>query len=168
MSKPVWVGAFVVAGLVASLYGLHSCTVAREKERRDTAARAAVSELPPGVESAWLAYVDRRVAATIRRRRNTLEVTEFASAAIDRTTIISDNMPYRVDCDSIIGAEVRFGHGSEYATVPIYGRMVMDRSAEEPPPLGVSPASIAAKTLARTLCTRISQRVQQLYVAPPS
>lgn len=122
----------------------------------------AVRVLPSGTEQAWLQYVDRRIAATLVRRENAIQVVAFGDNVRGNTTIVSINTPYQVQCDPISGGSVDFGYGDNPVTVPIFGLMVMDPSAEKAPPLGVNMTSIAATKLTEALCRRISDRVQAI------
>jgi hypothetical protein len=71
--------------LLSVLAGVGYCAeesqrTAREKAQSDREAKAArslaasVSVLPPGTEEAWLEYVDRRIAATMKREGSTVEI----------------------------------------------------------------------------------------------
>lgn len=122
-------------------------------------AEKAVSILPEGVEAAWLSYVDRRVAATVQRTGPLVKVHGDLDHVTNKTTIISVNTPYRVECDALTGGTVTFGRLDDSVTVTIFGLMVADPSAERAPSLGVNRLSIAATNLTKTLCSRLANAV---------
>jgi hypothetical protein len=148
--------------------GVAYCVVAdqqkNEQTRREFEAAKAVSVLPPGTEQAWLAYADRRIAATMRRQGSAVQVVGLLDRLQNRTTIISISTPYQISCGSRLGTDVKFGSGDDSITIPIVGDLVRltDRSAEYAPQLGVHPRSIAATKLYETLCREISDRVQAI------
>jgi hypothetical protein len=173
----------VVAGIAYSVVSIERDKVAkRELETAEAAARAAanaVSVLPPGTENAWLAYVDRRVAATMTPQGSTVRVVGVVGDPDDPlsyrsvTAIISSNKPYQVSCGSVSksrfyigpsgssGIDVKFGAGKDATTVEILDGG-SDRSAEKAPQLGVARTSVAAKTLTETLCRRVADDVNAI------
>src|SRR5258707_2487 len=73
-------------------YYAHS---ADEKALADQAklnADRAVNVLPPGIEDAWIAYVERRVAVAIQPKAGAISVT----SSPDETTLVSRNTPFKV------------------------------------------------------------------------
>jgi hypothetical protein len=117
----------------------------------------AVSVLPPGTQDVWVAYVERRVAAAIQSKASAISVTSGA----DETTYVSRNTPFKVSCNPRTGGSVEFGYGENSVSVPIYGWLV-DWEAEKAPPLGVIESSVAAATLSKTLCERISATLSKV------
>jgi hypothetical protein len=117
----------------------------------------AVSELPPGAQDAWIAYVERRVAAAIQSKAGAISVTSVP----DETTFVSRNTPFKVSCSPSTGGLVEFGYGENSVSVPIYG-WLDDREAESAPPLGVIESSVAAAALSKILCERISATLSKL------
>ena len=152
--------------MVAVIAGLAYCNNIQQKNDRaahDLEAAKAVAVLAPGVEEAWLAYVDRRVAATMHRIGTNVRVTGMLEELTSQTTIVSANSPYQISCDRI-GGSVTFGYGEDATSVSIFG-LLLSPSAEKPPALGVHPDSIAAKILREKLCLRLSERVQAVMAA---
>jgi hypothetical protein len=112
-----------------------------------------VSELLPGRQDAWIAYVERRVAAAIQSRAGAISVTQH-----DETIVVSRNTPFKVRCSPGSGS-IEFGYGENAVTVPVYG-WFDDRDAE--PALGVIRSSVAAANLSKTLCERISDSMNKI------
>jgi hypothetical protein len=146
--KLIFITCIAVCGIVYYAYSEKQKSLAEQaKLNFDTA----VSVLPPGTQEAWIAYVERRVAAAIQPKPGAISVTSL----LDETTFVSRNTPFKVSCSPGTGGLVEFGYGENSVTVPIYGLLV-DREAERAPPLGVIQRSVAAAELSRTLCGRIS------------
>ena len=144
----------------------------------ETEVAKAVSVLPPGTEEAWLAYVDRRIAATLTRRGRTVEVSSLVPQI--QQEFVSINTPYKIDCITVtdiedqprhapptgggrmlpIFADVTFGYGDDSTTAFILG--AVGPGVEDAPQLVVHPKSIAATKLYGTLCRRISDGVQAI------
>lgn len=135
--------------------------VQQERTQADRVARA-VSELPPDTERLWIEYVHRRIAATMTRQGNAVEVIAMDSFVTHAISIVSINTPYTVSCDNGLGVTIEFGYGDDSITVPIFGPMVLNRAAEKRPQLGVHRSSIAATKLNETLCHIVSQSVQAI------
>lgn len=164
MNKTLKIGAAIVAVCALAVY----CTDSSQRERLakiELQAALAVDVLPPGTEEAWLAYVDRRIAATIRRENDSIQVVGWLDQVLNQTTILSLNMPYKVSCSSLWGGTIAFGNGEDPTVVPIFGIQVHDDNAEAPPALGVNRRSIASEALHEKLCQRMSVRIQQLLDA---
>lgn len=130
------------------------------RERQHANAKEAQSEaervvrlLPEGAQDAWLAYVDRRVAAAIENKAGAVSLRAPDSEA----TFVSRNTPFKVTCDPILGGRVDFGYGDNAVSLWIYGGY--DSTAEKEPSLGVSKYSVAAASLSLALCERITQSI---------
>ena len=137
---------------------LRTITANREGEKP-------LATLPGGAEDAWLAYVDRRVHASLQRQGTTLDVMSDFDIITGRTTIVSLGTPYQVDCDPISGGVVTFGKDaeSEPITVSIFGPLAnANPKVEKSPPLGIDPTSAAAHDLNGRLCHRIAEDVQAI------
>lgn len=159
---------FVIAGVAAVLAMFYYGAIqSRHVEERKLALARAVSVLPPGVDTAWTAYVDRRVASAVQRRGNNVQVAALGDHILGRTNFVSRDTPYSVSCGSVIGAIVWFGAGNDQIMVPIYGPSLVEPGADEVPALGVDSRSIAATRLSEALCERISVRMQEI-MAPAS
>jgi hypothetical protein len=151
--------ASIIAGACALFYYLHSSNQKALEDQAKLNADKAVNVLAPGIEKAWTAYVDRRVAAAIQVKAGAISVTDDSN----ETRFVSRNTPYQVKC-APMDSSVEFGSGDNSVTVPIYGWLV-DREAESPPPLGVIESSVAATSLSRMLCERISLSLSK--IVPP-
>jgi hypothetical protein len=182
MNSSKWIiGALVVLVGIAGLSHIRE-DVAESSKRTlsdvELAAEKAVSVLPPGTEDAWLAYVDHRIAATLHRTGNVIQITDGLNEMLGITQYVSANSPYEISCDGH-GGTLTFGHvssvscgesgvpesDSEYS-VDIYGSVTnADPSAEKAPPLGVSEQSVAAVHLNKVLCQRIAEQAQKLVAA---
>jgi hypothetical protein len=185
MNSRGWViGALVVLLGIAALSQIRKGdteTSKRTESDAEVAAEKAVSVLPPGTEAAWLAYVDRRIASTLHRTGNMIQITDGLNAMLGMTQYVSANSPYEVSCDMLEGS-LAFGYASSVTCgdsgepesdsdykVDIYGSVTnADPSAEKAPPLGVSEHSIAAAHLNKVLCQRIAERVQEIMATQPS
>lgn len=153
-------GLAAVVGVIIFFYN-NQQRIAADKAKLEL--EKAVSVLPPGVEEAWFAYVDRRLAKAIQRRSGSVLVAGMIDGAMNQTTFVSSNTPYKVTCSPLLGASVEFGHGEGVTSVPIYGILVWNHSAEgKPPELGVHESSVAAIALSKRLCDRISQSVSRI------
>jgi hypothetical protein len=148
--------ASIIAGACALFYYLHSSNQKALEDQAKLNADKAVNVLASGVEEAWTAYVDRRVAAAIQVKAGAISVTDDSN----ETRFVSRNTPYQVKC-APMESSVEFGFGDNSVTVPIYGWLV-DREAESPPPLGVIESSVAAASLSRMLCERISVSLSKI------
>ena len=151
--------AFIVAGACALFYYVDSSNKKALEDQAKLNADKAVNVLASGIEAAWTAYVDRRVAAAIQVKAGAISVTDDSNEA----RLVSRNTPYQVKC-APMESWVEFGYGDNSVTVPIYGWLV-DRDAESPPPLGVIGSSIAAANLSKTLCEHISLSLSK--IVPP-
>jgi hypothetical protein len=152
--KLIFVTCIAVCGIVYYGYSEKQKSLAQQaKLNFDTA----VSVLPPGTQEAWIAYVERRVAAAIQSKAGAISVTSL----LDETTFVSRNTSFKVSCSPSTGGSVEFGYGENSVTVPIYGWLV-DRDAESPPPLGVNRSSVAATNLSRILCERIAASINKI------
>lgn len=140
----------VVGGMVYYAYSERQRSLA---EQAKLTIDKAVSELLPGTQDAWIAYVERRVAAAVQSRSGAISVTQY-----DETIFVSRNTPFKVRCSPSSGS-IEFGYGENAVTVPVYG-WFDDRDAE--PPLGVISSSVAAANLSKTLCERISASVSKI------
>jgi len=74
-----WVVAAIVALGIATIVVANSHDPDQQQAKRETADREwqaakAVSVLPSGTEDAWIAYVDRKIAAAITRKGNAIHV----------------------------------------------------------------------------------------------
>lgn len=161
--------AAIVAVLALLSYGLLQIRNAQDQK---LALARAVSILPPGTEAAWVAYVDGRLAKTIRRRGDSVLVVQFEDQLLGTNTVVSPTTPYKVSCDWAIGAVVWFGtkevewEGKKMMLLQDSSIMVQVAGAlappEEAPALGVDAESIAANHLSELLCERISARLREI------
>jgi hypothetical protein len=127
----------------------------------------AVDTLPPGVENVWLAYVDRRVAATIKRDGNVVDVVQMVDIVTGTSDIVSITTPFSISCDVYLGASVQFGYGDDAVTASVidpFGIKDVDSTVETQPHLGVSTSSIAAKHLSKDICQRIAVDVSSIMI----
>jgi hypothetical protein len=152
--KLIFIICVAVCGVVYYAYSEKQKSVAEQAKLNFD---KAVSDLPPGTKEAWIAYVERRVAAAIQLKAGAISVTSVS----DETTFVSRNTPFKVSCNPGTGGLVEFGYGENSVTVPIYGLLV-DRQTESSPPLGVIQTSVAAANLSRTLCKRISAALSKI------
>ena len=158
MTTKTWL---IVAAIVVVLGGgMYACNERENAARQKLRADMAVSVLPPGVEEAWIRYVDRRLHAAVRPSGSALAVVGLLDLARDSTTLVSLNTPYKVSCDPMAGGSIEFGYGDSGILVPVYGAMAF--RAEPAPELGVIKSSVAAKALSRTLCERISMSLRRM------
>jgi len=132
-------------------------------KREQEATALAVDKLPIGVEVAWVGYVENQLAVAIQRREGQIQLFNPIDDIFDTKTYISLNMPYTIDCNSVLGGSVTFGSGKNSILVPIFGiltKLGTDRTT--PPELGVNERSIAAKRLYQNLCPIISEYMQDI------
>jgi hypothetical protein len=156
--------AFLVVAVIVD--ARHS----EQRKRQEHIEALAVSELPAGTEDSWLAYIDRRIAASIYSDGQLVHVAGMEDFLTKATTLVSRNTPYQITCDPILGTTVHFGAESAYGIstdVPILGPMLIDPSVEKPPPLRVDKASIASKRLDEILCARVASRLSAIMQNPP-
>ena len=144
--------ASIVAGACALFYFAHSSNHDAPVDKAKLDADRAVDVLPRGTLEAWMAYVDRRITATIQPQVGSISVTDVAN----ETTFVSRNTPYRIKCTPMEGS-VEFGYGDNSITVELF-----EGEDESPPALGVIKSSVAAANLSRTLCQHISQSLNKL------
>ncbi|MSO70811.1 MAG: hypothetical protein EXQ88_02150 [Alphaproteobacteria bacterium] len=134
-----------VGALFTGLYvfGFSTREVHKEKGPEETVAKA-VRVLPEGTEEAWIAYVDRRVAAAIQRRGDNLQVVTWMDYVFKTSTFVFRNMPYSISCmqPELGGGSVKFGQEND---VRIFGIMNPSRTEDPEPPLGVHAQSIAGQ-----------------------
>lgn len=180
MSSRRWViGALVLLLGIAGLSQIRKGdaeTSKRTESDAEAAAEKAVSVLPPGTEDAWLAYVDRRIAATLHRSGSVIQLTGGVNDIMGTTAYVSVNSPYGISCN-VGDGDLTFGYGHASVTCPdggepeidndftvaVYGDVTnADPSAERSPPLGVHKLSIAARNLDKSLCKRIAERLQEI------
>lgn len=141
----------------------------REAADKSLALTKAVRVLPPGTEAAWMSYVDRQLASAIERDGDAVRIAALADNILGKTTIVSRNAPYSIDCDPSTGAAVWFfGPGDNSIMVPIFGATRIETREATPPPLGVDAGSIAARHLTNVLCERISSRLQEIMGLTPA
>ena len=158
MSKRgVIIGLCVVAGVAAA----GAAWIDHEEKQKLAAwqqrkAEDAISILPPGVEDAWIRYVDERLSMRLEARQNAIRVRYPGES---KTVLVSLNMPYSVECSPDLGGSVTFGSGENATAVLIYG--FLDFESKEPE-MGVRRTSIAAQQLHERLCDRIQSRVATL------
>lgn len=159
--KRIGMGVAIATAVGGYVYYDYSTTQA---EQAKLTADKAVSVLSPGTQEAWIAYVDRRVAAAVQPRAGAVALIDMFSEVLQRETLVSRNTPYQVRCDLIMGVSVEFGYGNNSVNVPIYGVRLFNLKAEKAPPLGVIKSSIAAVNLSRTLCERISVSLSRIML----
>jgi hypothetical protein len=148
--------ASIIAGACAVFYYVHSADQKALEDQAKLNADRAVNVLALGTEEAWTAYVDRRVAAAIQIKAGAILATDDSNEA----RFLSRNTPYQVKC-APMESSVEFGYGDSSVTVPIYGWLV-EREAESRPALGVIESSVAAASLSRKLCERISVSLSKI------
>lgn len=180
MESRKWIIAALVVllGIAGLSYVRNGAAESKDRVQSDAeiAAAKAVSVLPAGTEEAWLAYVDRRIAATLHRSGSVVQLTGGVNDIMGKTAYVSVNSPYEVSCFAGQGSlTFGYGHASVFCpngdepeidndfTVAVYGYVTnADPSAEKSPPLEVSKLSAAARNLDKTLCKRIAERVQEI------
>jgi hypothetical protein len=120
----------------------------------------AVRTLPAGTEASWFSYVDRQFASAIEPDGDALKVAATGDHILGKTTFVSRNSPYQIDCDPALGVTVSFGTGDDAIMVPIYGVLRVELKDTKPPALGVDPESVAAAKVTDQLCQRVAARMQ--------
>lgn len=149
-----------VAVLAVTLAGAYYA-VARERAKgRSALATLNAAPLPAGTQLAWQTYVDRRLAATLRRGAAGISVRADIDGFVGNTTDIPFGSSFDVACPRMFGGIVHFRTGAETVTASIFGPTVVEPPAERPPPLGVSPRSVAALGLQQELCHQIAVSIQ--------
>ena len=123
----------------------------------------AAAVLPAGAKDAWVAYVDRRLAAAIVRDGTMLRLRTLFDSVTSATTILPVTTPYTIHCD-LAGGTIVFGYGNKIAAVRIFA-MSVELPGEKPPALGVNENSIAAQQLRTKLCARISDKLKAIIKA---
>lgn len=136
-----------------------------EKERVSRIAKVeaarAVSVLPMGVENAWISYIDKRFSEEIQREDRNLKIRIKHIGAEPSYAYTSRNHPYRVDCNAHnLGISISFGDGEDGSVVNLTGDFSADFANE--PKRGVSPYSIASRSLDMKLCQRIAAQLAAL------
>jgi hypothetical protein len=125
---------------------------------REAVAAAAPADLSLETRAEWRAYVDRRLAATMRRGDAGLTVRADIDGFIGNTTDIPFGTTFGVSCPRLFGGVVHFDVDGGRVTSSIFGATVVE-PAEPPPSIGVSLGSPAALKLQRSLCRQISDAV---------
>lgn len=165
--KNILLGALILAAVFVAWKYISARADEHEERRRITAlektAADAVESLPPGVEEAWLQYVDARMKELFEPRPNSVLIKD--SLDDDGARMVSINMPYSIICSTGFGGYVNFGLGKDAVTVPIFGLLshgtmrALTTRYNVQPKLEVSRTSKAAKTLTTKLCDRIDERM---------
>lgn len=100
----------------------------------------AINVLPPGTKEAWDAYVDRRISSMLQRSGSTIQLVDFESKILNKTTFVSVTSPYIITCDMVAGSikfpqtATKYGDDIETVTLYIYllgqdSRLLRDHSA---------------------------------------
>ena len=162
-----------IVGLL--FYGFHyignkqakEAQIAREVDRQ-------VSIIPSGTEEAWQAFIDRRVAAVLRREGRLVKLDDDTHRNImEQAIYVSLNVPYQISC-TLKTATVQFGatgdnsqgmdDGVEFFNVYLDGdRTIRGHTAEKAPSIGIPPNSIAAATLRDHVCLHLANKVQAAF-----
>jgi len=136
--------------------------VERLDERRREAVRIkaveenAIDILPPGVQDAWLDYVQQQMDRLLRASTGGLYVDADGR---DEITFVSSNSSYKVTCHPLSGAAIEFGYGDGSTTVDVFRSL---RRGHPQPSLDVPTGSIAARNLVKALCDRITAHVSSM------
>jgi len=136
-----------------------------------------VSVIPPGTEEAWQAFIDRRVAAVLRREGRLVKLDDDSHRKLmEKASYVSNNAPYQITCD-LTTASVQFGTDSDTNqgvndSVEFYFNVKPEGTTaapgyivDQPPPVGVPQESIAAATLRDHVCQYLANKVQALFSA---
>jgi hypothetical protein len=156
------------AGLSLLAVALTAAYLGIARERATTRAEAAaVATLPVGAQAAWTAYVDRRLATTLRPINTGIAVLADIDGFLGTRIDIPYGVPFDVACPRLFGGIIHFKSKGETVTTSIFGSTV-EPPAERPPPLGVDPHSIAAVELQKELCAQIARNVHTALLRYPS
>ena len=158
----LWIGAFL-AFIGYSVYEDHRQAAIEAAYSQKRATQKAVSVLPPGVETAWNAYLDRQFARAIQPQGDVVRVRDSTTELTSATILVSRNSPYQVDCDPFNGGKIEFGQGDNATSINVYGLA----TAGPRPPLGVASDSIAAKRLSEAMCARMAAHMHDVMREVP-
>ena len=158
----LFIGAFL-AFVGYKVYEDHSSAAIVAAEAQKGATEMAVSILPPGVETAWNAYLDRQFARAIQPQGNVVRVRDSVTDLSSATILISRNSPYQVNCNPFSGWTIEFGQGDNATSVTEYGL----GTTGPRPPLGVAKNSIAAKRLSEAMCARMAAHMHDVMQEVP-
>lgn len=152
-----WGGsATVVFALVA--FGFHNNREAA-RERLQSEQQRAVSELPPGVEGAWLTHVQAAVGRTITRSGPNY-VAQVRDMYGHRGSVVSHiRRAYTVKCDDIMLSISVVFDGAE---VPLLELTGASADGTDAPPLVVRYDSVAARQLREKLCIRVANILEEM------
>lgn len=157
-SRLMWWGgsAAVVLALVA--FGFHNNREAA-RERLQLEQQRAVSELPPGVEVAWLTHVQVAVGRTITRSGPNY-VAQVRDMFGHRGSVVSHiRRAYTVKCDDIMLSISVVFDGAEVPLLEFTGASADGINA---PSLGVNYDSVAARQLKEKLCLRVAGILEEM------
>lgn len=157
-----WIGA-LLAFIGYKVYWDRSQAVIEAAYAQKRATEKAASVLPPGVETAWNAYLDRQFARAIQPQGDVVRVRDYTTELTSATILVSRNSPYQVDCDPFNGGKIEFGQGDNATSVTVYGYA----TAGPRPPLGVGRDSIAAKRLSEAMCARMAAHMHDVMREVP-
>ena len=154
-------------GVCLAFYGYtvhedHSQAAVAAADAKRGATEMAVSVLPPGVETAWNAYLDRQFARAFQPQGDVVRVRSSVTDLTSTTILISRNSPYQVVCDPGSGWTIEFGQGDSATSVTMYG---LAKTGPRPP-LGVAKYSIAAKRLSEATCARMAAHMHDVMQRP--
>jgi hypothetical protein len=149
-----------LAGLILLVVGTYVTLQSYAANGRIAFEAMIVAPLPAGTTKAWTAYIDRRIAATLRRGDTTVAVRADIDGFLGYTSELAFGTPFKVSCTREFGGIVSFGTGGDTLKASIFGPTIVEPPAERPPPLGVDPRSDAALELQQQLCTRIDTRIR--------
>ncbi|HVZ68755.1 MAG TPA: hypothetical protein VG891_04780 [Rhizomicrobium sp.] len=148
-------------GLLGLLLTCAQLRVLQGQHLTREASERAIAKLPPGVESAWLRFIDQRLDLAIHAHGSTVSVLTILNGVTGESELVSINTPFEVNCSPIMGGNVSFGLGESQILVPIYGPLLTVKGIREPN-LPVRKDSIAAKNLSMILCDRIADRLGRI------
>ena len=115
------------------------------------------------MEGLWTKYVKRKLAATIQMKGQQIQLIKPFDSVLNSSTFVSRNMPYTIECNSILGGSVAFGTGENAIHVHIYGLLAsIDSNGLKPPELIVHESSVAAKRLYVKLCPILSEYMMSI------
>lgn len=149
----------IVLALALAFVGWWVIDLQKQSKALDEA--KAVRVLPAGIEEALSVYVDRQLDRTVQPRGDVVKVISLGGTR----QFVSRNSPFQVTCAGEI-VILSFGRGEGHPMALLYSYRDRVRGAEELPPLGVHPDSVAARGLWSRLCDHVSDRLEDIMTAP--
>jgi hypothetical protein len=147
----------IVAAVAIIAAMVKGCDVYKDKKRaekeHEIAAAEAVELLPPGVEDAWMEYIDNNLKKIIFKEGDIIRVNKIDVVDNKATIKASPHTDYKITCNYISGGSINFiGMAEEFE---IYGFIHdLDKNSKQPM-IGVADNSIAARHLREKICDKI-------------